>query len=284
MTIDHHQNATKDPRHDRLGRRLRFRRCHTGKRLILGARDCDILGWLHRYRFLRQSQLLALIQPQSAKRFTERLGDLYHETGYINRPSFQASQFDSRCTSMLYEISEAGQAYLVALDQLPTRAVTFSRRTRPRYNPQFLHTMMIIEALLTVEMATIVTPGQRFVPVDEILAKAPKPVQQATNPLSAPVTIRPGEGLPGLRSALNTHIIPDALYGIEYLIDGQQKYRFWALECERTSPRRRNTIRVSSTQLKQAAYDSLIQSKAFQRHWGIPNLKLRIVTREGIGS
>ena len=116
------------------------------------------------------------------------------------------------------------------------------------------------------------------------LAEAPKTVQQAANPLSVPVTIRPGEGLPYLRSALNTHIIPDALYGIEYLIDGQKKYRFWALECERTSPRRRNTIRASSTQLKQAAYDSLIQSKAFQHHWGIPNLKLRIVTRNGVGT
>ena len=92
----------------------------------------------------------------------------------------------------------------------------------------------------------------------------------------------PGQGLPGLRSPLNTHLIPDALYGIEYLIDGQKKYRFWALECERTSPTRRNTSRASSTQLKQAAYDSLIQSRAFQRHWGIPNLKLWLVTGDGV--
>lgn len=273
-------NTDTDTRRDRLGRRLRFRRCPTGKRLILGARDSQILSWLYRYRFLQQSHLLALLQPKSAKRFTERLGDLYHETGYINRPTFQASQFDCRCTSMLYEISEAGRGYLDALGQLPARTVTMSRRTRRRYNPQFLHCMMIIEALLAVEIATRAIPDQRFVPVDEILTKAPEAVQQAANPLSVPVTIRPGDGLPGLRSVLNTHIIPDALYGIEYLIDGQKKYRFWALECERTSPKRRNTIRASSTQLKQAAYDSLIQSKTFRQHWGIPNLKLRIVTRD----
>ncbi|MCR9195128.1 MAG: hypothetical protein NXH88_10365 [Hyphomonas sp.] len=31
---------------------------------------------------------------------------------------------------------------------------------------------------------------------------------------------------------------------------------------------------------KRAAYDALIRSKAYRDHWGIPNLKLNLVTRQ----
>ena len=121
--------------------------------------------------------------------------------------------------------------------------------------------------------------GQRFVPVDEILARASKEVRNARNPLSVPVTILPSRDHPVIRSRLETHVIPDALYGIEYLVDGEKRYRFWTLECERTSPFSRTTTKASSRALKLAAYDVLIKSKAFKRHWGIPNLKLQFYSR-----
>lgn len=263
---------------DTLGRRSRFKRTRTGKRLVLGKRDIAILQRLYRYRYLRQSHLLILIEPKSPKRFTERLGDLFHETGYINRLVLQHQQFDARSSPMFYEISNAGVAYLEAIDALPHRAVTFSRRPRSTYNPQFLHTMMIIETLIDIELATKRESNQRFVPVDEILAKAPIETRQAANPLSIPVTMYPSGEYPIIRCRTETHIIPDALYGIEYLIDGEKRFRFWAVECERTSPGRRSTIRASSRALKEAAYAALIQSGQFKRHWGIPNLKLRVVT------
>jgi len=266
---------------DTLGRRTRFKRTPTGKRLILGERDVAILRYLYRYRFLRQSDLIRLLQPKSPKRFTERLGDLFHETGYISRPTFHISQFDQRCVSMLYEISSAGVAFLEAHNELPDRAVTFSRRARGTYNPQHLHTMMIIEALVDVELATELEPNQRFVPVDEILRKAPERARNAKNPLSIPVTIYPSAEHPIVRKRMDTHIIPDALYGIEYLIDGEARYRFWALECERTSPKSRSTTEFSSTALKRAAYAALIQSKQFKVHWGIPNMKVHMVTSDG---
>lgn len=253
-----------------LGRRLRFARTRTGKRLVLGERDAEILRWLYRYRYLRQSHLVGLLRPTSTKRFTERLGDLFHETGFINRPAMQGELFDARSTPMLYEISNAGIAWLQATDRLPPRAVTFSRRSGRSYSPQFLHTMAIIEALLVVERQTIATSGQRFVPFDEILAKAPEATRQAPNPLAIP--------LPDPKNARRqSHLIPDALYGIEYLIDGEKGYRFWALECERTAPAWRSTAEASSTARKQAAYDALIQSRAYRQHWGVPNLKLHLV-------
>lgn len=267
--------------HDALGRRSRFVRQRTGKRLVLGQRDLEILQWLYRYRYLRQTHLQALLQPVSPKRFTERLGDLFHETGLINRPSIQPPQFDTRSSPMLYEITPSGIDCLSSQEVLPHRAVTFSRRSSRSYSPQFLHTMMIIETLLAFEQITLETPGQRFVAVDEILTRAPQRVREAPNPLAVPITLEPGTRHKIICKRRETMLIPDALYGIEYDIDGEKRYRFWALECERTSPARRSRSDASSTALKRAAYDALFDARTYRSHWGIPNLKLNLVSSRG---
>jgi hypothetical protein len=266
----------QDNRRDSLGRRSRFARSLAGKRLVLGNRDVEILRWLYRYRYLRQTHLQALLNPISPKRFVERLGDLFHETGFVDRPVILGS-FDRRASPLLYEITASGIAWLAAQDALPHRAVTFSHQSRRSYSPQFLHTMMIIEALLAIECTTLKTQRQRFVPVDEILARAPKSTRLARNPLAIPITLEPGSKASPVRRNRETLLIPDALYGIEYLIDGEKRYRFWAMECERTSPAWRSTDTASSTSLKRAAYDGLTASRAYRTHWGIPNLKLHLI-------
>ena len=276
--------STSHASNDALGRRSRFRRVRTGKRFTLGARDTEILRWLFRYRYLTRDHLLALVQPKSGKRFVERLGDLFHEAGLINRPAVQHSHFDVRCTPLLYEISDTGIAHLEAINALPHRAVTFSRRRPRASNPQFLHTLLIIDTLVGIELATMREPDQRFVPIDEILARAPAATRNAPNPLRVPVTIYPNREHPIIHARFDTHLIPDALYGIEYLIDGEKRYRFFALECERTSPASRSTEKASSTALKHAAYDALIRSQAYKRYWGIPNLKLHLCRPGTVGA
>ncbi|MEP2716238.1 replication-relaxation family protein [Pseudophaeobacter sp.] len=255
---------------DTLGRRSRFERSPTGKRMRLTPRDQEILSWLYRYRYLRHDHLIRIFMPKSPKRFAERLGDLFHETGFINRPLLQAPLFDARATPMMYEISNKGVAYLEAMSALPPRTVTFSRRPRDSFNPQMLHTIMIIENLLEAELATRSKPEKRFVPVEEILARAPEATRKARNPLALPVRI----------DGRQTQLIPDALYGIEHQIDGEGRYRFYALECERTSPAFRSGTATSSTRKKQAAYAAAIQAQAFKAHWGIPNLEVKITGRD----
>ena len=140
--------------------------------------------------------------------------------------------------------------------------------------------MMVIDCLVAVELAVRRNAGQRFVPIDEVLTRAPQSTSQAPNPLSVPVALTPSKACPQIRSRPETHLIPDALYGIEYLIDGEKRYRFWALECERTSPQFRSKVSASSSMLKRAAYDALITSGGYKSHWGIPNLKLHLVRPE----
>lgn len=263
--------------HDRLGRRSRFIRQPSGKRLVLTERDQEILRSLYRYRYLNTSQLLAFLKPKSPKRLIERLGNLFHETGLIHRPPVQWRYFDRHCTAIIYELSKHGQTWLEEAGPLPQRATTLSRRANRR-KTQFRHALMIVDTLAAVELATMERPDQRFVCVGEILARAPEKIRQARNPLAVPVTIEPCSEFPNLRQPWPTHVIPDALYGIEYLIDGEKRYRFWALECEHTSPAQRSDIKASSQRRKQAAYNALINSGGFKTHWGIPNLKLQMIS------
>lgn len=259
---------------DHLGRRSRFQRTPTGKRLALTDRDIEVLRWLHRYRTLSAPQLIAVLEPQSHKRFIERLGDLFHEAGLINRPATQWRGFDVHCRPMTYELSAAGLRLLEHRDVVPHRAVTFSRRPRAGLIVQFDHMTMVIDALLWIELETTGRTGHRFAPVDEILDRAPETTRSARNPLAVPVTLQPCAELPDLKRPWNTHIIPDALYGIEYQIDGEKRYRFFALECENTTPERRSSARHSPIARKRAAYEALIRSRAYRAHWGIPTSNL----------
>lgn len=262
---------------DRLGRRSRFARNPTGKRIVLTERDREILRLLYRYRYLRAPQLVAFLEPKSEKRFIERLGDLFHETGLINRPKAQWRTFDPRCMPMVYELSPKGRRLLQSEDHLLHRVTTFAQANAPSRAPQFDHAMMIVDALFEIELQTRTEPNQRFVPVGEILERAPEVERSNGHPLAAPVTIRPGPLAPWLKTPKHTHLIPDGLYGIEYLINGQKRYRFWALECENLSPKSRRTADKSSLALKRATYDAFINDFGFKRIWGIPNLKVKFV-------
>ncbi|WP_127520012.1 replication-relaxation family protein [Mesorhizobium sp. Z1-4] len=267
---------------DSIGRRTRFRRVARGKRLFFTERDLAILQLLHRYRYLRATQLASLLQPQSQNRFIERLGDLYHEAGLINRPTAQWRRFDARYQPIVYELSSKGLALLYSQGEPPPRAVTFSVGAKVSPAPQFEHAMMIVDALVEAELETRKAPGQRFVPVDEILERLPARSADRgapRHPLAAPVTIRPNPHMPSATKPMATHLIPDALYGIEHLIDGEKRYRFYALECEFKNPHRRSTTRLSSTALKRAAYEAFIAERGFRKAWGIPNLEVRVIKR-----
>lgn len=262
---------------DTLGRRSRFARNPIGKRIIISKRDIEILRLLYRYRFLRSPQIIAFLRPKSDRRLIERLTDLFHETGLINRPPAQWRYGNPRCTSVVHELSPKGLTFLEERDLVSLRATTLSRRGSKGRTQQFTHAMMIVDVLAKIELTTQNLPDQRFVSLGEILKRAPETTRKARNPLAAPVTIHPHNDFPDIRIPWKTHIIPDALFGIEYLIGNEKRYRFWALECEQTSPARRSHTRASSLIRKRAAYQALINSRGYHEHWGIPNLKLHVV-------
>lgn len=249
-------------------RRSRMERVPTGKRIELTARDLEILRLLSRYRFLRSTFIHAFVGGNRTK-LIERLGQLYHEAGYLDRPEQQWQAVNARYQPAVYELSPNGARVLEATGGMGDIGSLSARGSGP--HRQFTHTLMVCEILASFELAVIQKSGLRIVWWPEILAKAPTEARAAHRPLQ--IDSSHGEVARGCA------IEPDALFGIEYRSGARLAYRFFALEADRgTMPVERTDQAQSSYLAKLIAYRMIIASGTFKTRWGVPNLFVLTVT------
>ena len=237
-------------------------RTKTGKRIELTARDIEIFKLLGRYRYLRSTYIHAFVGGASETRFKERLGDLFHE-GYLDRPSQQWDFADARHMPVVHESGRAaGQALRaggLALEGANTLLADSPHR-------QFLHSLMICEALAALDLGTRATPSLRFIGWPEILGRAPEATRSSRAPFRVPV---PSGG----------YLVSDGLFGIEYGSGGSKAYRFFALEVDRgTMPVSRSNPNQTSYLGKLAAYREVMDRQVHKSHFGIPNLLVLTLT------
>lgn len=241
-----------------------MRRQPTGKRLLLTSRDTEIFKALARYRYLRSTYLHAFAGGASETRFKERLGDLFHE-GYLDRPEAQWRLAGSRHVPVIYELGKGGRDAF-------TRAGTFGDERRvllgPNAHRQFEHSVMVCEVLASIELAAMTKADLRFVPLPEILAKAPESARRGLVPF------RMHGGANGEHC-----VIPDAIFGLEYRAEARASYRFFALEADRgTMPIERTRHTATSYGAKLRAYKSIISENVHRSQLGVPNLIVLTVT------
>ncbi len=239
-----------------------MRRTKTGKRIELTARDIEIFKLLSRYRYLRSTYIHAFVGGASETRFKERLGDLFHE-GYLDRPAQQWEFADARHTPVVHECGRAAVQALraggVALEGANTLLADNPHR-------QFLHSLMICEALASLELGIRAKPFLRLIGWPEILGRAPEATRSSPTPFRLPV---PYGG----------YLVPDGLFGIEYHSGGTKTCRFFALEADRgTMPVSRSNPNQTSYLGKVAAYREVIDRQVHKSHVGIPNLLVLTLT------
>lgn len=249
-------------------RRSRMRRSSTGKRVELTKRDLEIFKLLARYRFLRSTYIHAFVGGNRTK-LIERLGHLYHEEGYLDRPAQQWEAVNARYMPVAYELGERGRRVLADAGlKAPRRA----ERAR-----QYRHEAMICDILASIELESRATPGVRFIPWEEILASAKMPVATRDGANPRAVVTRSGEGTRG--TPFEAMLVPDAIFGIEYENAGKRSFRFFALEADRnTEPVVRRDNGQSSYGRKIAQYQDVIRRGLFRDRWGLPNLLVLTVT------
>lgn len=259
-------------------RRSRMKRKRSGKRIELSARDIEIFKLLYRYRYLRSTFLHAFIRG-SENRFKERIGDLYHEGGFINRPKAQWQYANARYMPVIYELDTPGlevlktTGHLHAFEQSP-----FIPRTGT--HKQFAHAVMICDILASVELGTLHSGNLQYISSQDILVKAPDHTKRSMKPFSMPVTISHTSKRSGLSQQVKTAVVPDAVFGLEYADSSNQKsYRFFALEADRnTMPVKRSNLNQSSYVKKLLAYREIMSRKIYASQLGLPNLMLLTVT------
>lgn len=254
-------------------RRSRMRRAAVGKRIELTPRDLELLKLLSRYRYLRSNFLYAFLGGASEKRFIERLGHLYHDGRYINRPAQQWQFANSRYMPVVYELDEAGAQVLLA-HGLGENAKTLLRG-RGRPSRQFAHTLMVSELLASIELGVRGDPSLRFISVQEILAKAPAATRSSDHPFEMPVSIS-HEFTRTRTHSVDFKLVPDGLFGLEY---NQKTYRFFAIEADRnTMPVSRSNLHQSSYMKKLLAYRAVVAQQVHKTRFGLPNLLVLNVT------
>src|SRR5580704_19370615 len=136
---------------DTLRRRSRMSRKPTGKGIELTERDIDIFRLLTRYRYLRSGHLHALAGGKSQKRFIERLGHLYHEGGYLDRPSQQWQAINARYMPAVYELGNAGEYVLKQHGLTDESASSLAGRRRLGAARQYHHELMICDIVASIE-------------------------------------------------------------------------------------------------------------------------------------
>lgn len=253
----------------------------TGKRISLTERDLEILRLLDRYRYLRSSHLHVLAGGKSHKRFVERLGDLYHEAGFINRPPQQWQAINARYMPAVYELGEPGRRLLAQYDPMSETGMGSARKPLRGAGRQFHHELMVCDILSSMEIGVRANPDLRFIPWAEILAspKMPEATRESLRPMSVKAAVT--HQMPRSRKAhrFDRPLVPDALFGLEYTVGGQKRYRFFALEADRnTEPVTRGDLRQSSYLRKVLQYREIAARSIYKSHWGLPNLFVLNVT------
>src|ERR1700688_2731179 len=141
-------------------RRSRMRRVSAGKRIELTDRDIELFKLLNRYRYLRSNFLHTFLGGISETRFKERLGHLYHDGRYINRPAQQWQFANCRHMPLIYELDEKGEQVLrqQGLAQYDSPLLQKGRTGACR---QFAHEVMICDCIASIELGMREDPTLR---------------------------------------------------------------------------------------------------------------------------
>lgn len=241
--------------YDTLGRRNRMKAQSTGKRIRLTERDLLWMQKIHEHGPLPSSYLIRYSQHlgSNKSRAQNRLTDLFNEddNGYgktlLTRPPQQFQTIDARYNELVYGLSKAGEQAL-------NDAKLWSDWVHHPGGP-FWHQLMCAKITARIELETRDRDDVNYIQGWRVLERA-----QAK--LRYPVTFKD----PGTGRTVTKDLIPDQIFGIEYITDEGLRYRFYLVEADRgTEPKTSRQDRKSLARMK-AMYDVYIGQGKYRQH------------------
>ena len=245
--------------HDGLQRRRRDRPQSTDKRVTPQERDLLWFQKIHQHGPLSSSYLHAFSKHlrRNEKRARDRLTDLFNEDRtpdggpYLRRPDQQFRTYDARYNDLVYELTPAAET---ALKEHGLWSDHATAHTGP-----WLHRYMVSCITASIELATLESPQVSYIPQHEILARAGAPLRY-------PVPFKN----PSTAMTETKDLIPDALFGLEYVSDGQQAYRFFIVEADRaTEPSRTSKFNRKSHLRNILQYREYVGRGLYKQHLGL---------------
>jgi Replication-relaxation len=218
----------KNSTHDTINRRRRDRPLSTGKRVTPQPRDLLWFQKLHEHGPLSSTFLHEFSKhlAKNEKRSRDRMTDLFNESHtphngtYLMRPWQQFQTFDARYQDLVYDLAPAAER---ALKQNYSWHETGAGPSGP-----WQHRYMVAAITASIELATLNDPNLTYIPQHAILARANTTLRFSV-PFKNPKTGK----------VLQSDLIPDAVFGLEYHHGGKSSFRFFVVEADRaTEPSR----------------------------------------------
>lgn len=237
----------------------RFQRSPHPAPLRLTDRDHDIIRLVHRHRFIRSHQIVALIggSPQQVLR---RLQLLYHH-GYLERPRAQIDSYHKGGSRHIaYGVGNKGGK----LSGSPRRPTSWGEKNRAIGRMFLEHALLVSDVMATIELACR-KAGIRFLHDHELLPA------DLLRPLRWKVNV-------GNHTKLS--VVPDRVFAIEYPNAAAKPQRaYFFLEADRgTMPVQRKSLTQSSFHRKLLAYEATWSQAFHKSKFGFSRFRVVTVT------
>jgi len=242
----------------------RFKRSSIIAPMRLEERDRAIIRLVHRHRFLRSFQIVALIGG-SEQPVVRRLQLLFHH-GYLERPRAQIQYYErGGSQSIAYGLGSQGGELLRRDFGMAVNSDSWSEKNHAVGRVYLEHATLVSDVMVSLELACRKHGGIRLLYEDALHLT----VKQ--RPLHWRVTIDGGNKL---------GVIPDRIFALEYPDHtGQVQRSYFFLEADRgTMPVVRKGLAQTSFYRKLLAYEATWTRKVHQRYLGIPRFRVLTVT------
>jgi hypothetical protein len=244
-------------------RSTRFRRIATVASIKLAERDRTIIKFVHRHRFLRSRQIIALVGG-SKQQILRRLQLLFHH-GYLERPRAQLRYYERGGSEpIVYGLGNKGGSLLRKERGTVVDSDAWSEKNNAIGRVYLDHALFVSEIMVSTELACR-KHGIRLLHEDELELPKKEGVCRWWVKI-----------LGGMRLG----VVPDQVFALEYADrDGNVERTHFFLEADRgTMPVVRTNLNQTSFRRKLLAYEATWANKVHQRHLGIQRFRVLTVT------
>ena len=194
----------------------RFKRPSMVAPMQLTERDREIIRLVHRNRFLRSPQIVALVGG-SSQQLLRRLQLLYHH-GYLERPRAQIDYYyRGGARHMVYGLGNKGGALLKQELGVAFRERHWGEKNRSVGRIFLEHALLVSDVMVTIELACREVGRIRLLTEDEL----PLPGGSSRERQSFQWKVN-------INSRLKLGVIPDRVFALEFRDeDGKTQSRFF---------------------------------------------------------
>jgi len=240
----------------------RFKRASKVAPMQLTKRDREIIKLVHRHRFLRSHQIVALLAA-SPQQVLRRLKLLYHH-GYLERPRAQLEYYERGGTRpMVYGLSSKSGKLL----EQELGITASGNENDDGVGRMFLeHAILVSDVMVSIELACRKSDHVRLLYDDQLA------LQSKQNQFQWRVKVHD--------HGVTLGVVPDRVFALEYADhSGQMERVYFFLEADRgTMPVVRSGLKQTSFYRKLLAYEATWTQKVHQRILGIHRFRVLTVT------